>query len=301
MSKLCEGRVAIVTGAGRGLGREYAKLLAAHGAKVVVNDLGVSASGEGADNTPAQQVVDEIKAAGGQAIANYNDVSDWKAAKALIDTAIAAFGGLDVLINNAGILRDRMLVNMTEEEWDVVVKVNLKGTAAPAHHAAVYWRDLSKKTGAPLDVRIINTSSASGIYGNVGQTNYGSAKGGIATFTITAALELSRYGITVNAIAPRAETRLTHGLRELTEEQLAKRSPHWVAPLVVWLASKESAGITGRVFEAGSGMLAVAEGYHQGPCVPPIEDPTQLGPIMQDLLDRARPLADINGQDVKKK
>jgi NAD(P)-dependent dehydrogenase (short-subunit alcohol dehydrogenase family) len=299
MEKMCEGRVAIVTGAGRGVGREYALLLARQGAKVVVNDLGTSAAGTGTDASPAQQVVDEIKALGGEAVANFTDVSDWNGAKALIDQALETFGKLDVLINNAGILRDRMLVNMTEGEWDAVVKVNLKGTAAPTHHACVYWRDLSKKTGEKISGRVINTSSASGIYGNVGQCNYSAAKGGVASFTTTLAMEMSRYGVTVNAIAPRAETRLTAGLRELTDEQIARRSPHWVAPVVAWLASEESAAVTGRVFEAGSGMLAVAEGWHQGPRVDQVEDPTLLSPIMADLLARARPNADINGQDIK--
>ncbi|MEC9358554.1 MAG: SDR family NAD(P)-dependent oxidoreductase [Pseudomonadota bacterium] len=299
MSKLCEGRVAIVTGAGRGVGREYAKLLAAQGAKVVVNDLGTSASGTGEDTTLAQQVVDEIKAAGGEAVANYSDVSDWAAAKALVDQAITTFGKLDVLINNAGILRDRMFVNMTEAEWDAVVKVNLKGTAAPTHHACVYWRNKSKESGEKIDGRVINTSSASGIYGNVGQCNYSAAKGGIASFTTTLALEMGRYGVTVNAIGPRAETRLTTGLRELTAEQLATRSPHWVAPIVVWLASTESSAVSGRFFEAGSGMLAIAEGWHQGPRVDQVDDPTLLGPIVGEMMARARPNADINGQDIK--
>ena len=301
MGKLCEGRVAIVTGAGRGVGREYALLLARQGAKVVVNDLGTAANGAGTDATPAQQVVDEIKALGGEAIANFSDVSDWKAAKALVDSAIETFGKLDILINNAGILRDRMFVNMTEEEWDIVTKVNLKGTAAPTHHACVYWRDLSKKTGGPVSGRVINTSSASGIYGNVGQCNYSSAKGGIASFTTTLALEMGRYGVTVNAIGPRAETRLTSGLRELTEEQLKMRSPHWVAPIVVWLASEESSAVSGRFFEAGSGMIAIAEGWHQGPRVDQIGDPSLLGPIVAGMMSKARPNADINGKDIQPK
>src|ERR1700730_18423731 len=190
MGNLCAGRVAIVTGAGRGLGREYALMLAEQGAKVVVNDLGATAAGEGSDLTPAQSVVEAIREAGGEAIVNGNDVSDWACAKALIDEAIATFGKLDVLINNAGILRDRMLVNMTEQEWDAVIKVHLKGTFAPAHHAAAYWRDRNKATGEMVGGRIINTSSVSGIYGNVGQTNYGAAKMGIAAFTIIASREL---------------------------------------------------------------------------------------------------------------
>src|SRR3954466_6068146 len=177
MGNLCAGRVAIVTGAGRGLRREYALMLAEQGAKVVVNDLGATAAGEGADLTPAQSVVEGIRDAGGEAIVNGNDVSDWAGAKALIDEAVGTFGRLDVLINNAGILRDRMMTNMTEGEWDAVIKVHLKGTFAPTRHAAAYWRDESKAHG-PLKARVINTSSTSGIYGNIGQTNYGAAKAG---------------------------------------------------------------------------------------------------------------------------
>ena len=197
----CEDRVAIVTGAGRGIGKEYALMLGAHGAQVVVNDLGGARDGTGSDLAPAEQVVQEIQAAGGRAIANGDDVSDFAAAKRMIEQAVDEFGGLDVLVNNAGILRDRMLVNMEEAEWDAVINVHLKGTFAPARHAAGYWRERSK-AGDSVDARIINTSSVSGIYGNPGQTNYGAAKMGIAAFTIIAARELGRYGVTVNAIAP---------------------------------------------------------------------------------------------------
>lgn len=203
MAGLCEGRVCIITGAGRGIGRDYALMLAAEGAKVVVNDLGGSRDGTGVDQGPAQEVVDEIVAAGGQAVANTDDISEWAGAERLINQAITTFGGLDVLINNAGILRDRMLTNMSEAEWDAVIKVHLKGTAGPSHFAAAYWRDRSK-AGETNSARIINTTSPSGIYGNIGQTNYGAAKGGIASFTIIAADELGRYGVTVSAIAPAA-------------------------------------------------------------------------------------------------
>ncbi len=297
MAKLCEGRVAIVTGAGRGIGREHAKLLAAHGAKVIVNDLGGAADGTGKDASPAAQVVAEIQAAGGQAVANGDDISDWNGAKRVIDQAVSAFGGLDVLVNNAGILRDRMLVNMTEAEWDAVIKVHLKGTFAPSRHAAAYWRDQSKARGEPVEARIINTSSVSGIYGNPGQTNYGAAKMGIAAFTIIAARELKRYGITVNAVAPIAQTRMTEGLRERTEEEIARRDPRWVAPIVTWLASRESQGVTGRVFEAGGGILGIAEGWHRGPTEGQIADPAQLGPIVRDLVSRARRNAGMDGKD----
>ncbi|MEN3952593.1 SDR family NAD(P)-dependent oxidoreductase [Iodidimonas sp. SYSU 1G8] len=298
MNRLCEGRVCVVTGAGRGIGREYAKMLASQGARVLVNDLGAAADGVGADRTPAQLVVDEIKAAGGDAAANYDDVSDFKAAKRMIDQAIETWGKLDVVINNAGILRDRMLVNMTEEEWDVVIKVHLKGTFGPAHHAAAHWRDVVKATGAPVDARIINTSSVSGIYGNIGQTNYGAAKQGIAAFSIIAARELRRYGITVNCIAPGALTRLTENLRERTEEEKKQGDPFWIAPIVTWLASTESRDVTGRMFEASGRILAIAEGWHRGPVTEPIADPTRLGPVVERLVAKARLNAGMDGMDL---
>jgi NAD(P)-dependent dehydrogenase (short-subunit alcohol dehydrogenase family) len=291
--------VAIVTGGGRGIGREYCLMLAAEGAKVVVNDLGAAADGVGADASPAHQVVAEIKAAGGEAVANGADVSNWDEAKAMIDQAVSSFGRLDVLINNAGILRDRMLVNMTEAEWDAVIKVHLKGTFAPAHHAAAYWRDLSKTTGEAVNARIINTSSVSGIYGNIGQTNYGAAKMGIAGFTIIAARELRRYGVTVNAIAPGALTRLTENLGPpVTEERRARMNPRWIAPIAVWLASEHSSEVSGRMFEASGAMLAIAEGWHRGPAVDAVDDPKTLGPIVADLVARARKNAGMNGQDL---
>ncbi|MBK5652623.1 MAG: SDR family NAD(P)-dependent oxidoreductase [Rhizobium sp.] len=287
-----------MTGAGRGLGREYALMLAEQGAKVVVNDLGSTAAGEGADISPAQEVVNEIRRAGGEAIVNGNDVSDWAAAKAMIDDAVNTFGRLDVLINNAGILRDRMMVNMSEAEWDAVIKVHLKGTFAPSHHAAQYWRQQTKARGAPVSARLINTSSASGLFGNVGQSNYGAAKAGIAAFTVISAMELRQYGITVNAIAPRAQTRMTEGLRERTEEEIRRRDPRWVAPIAVWLASEQSAEVTGRVFEAGDGILKVAEGWHAGPGIDPVEDPAELGPQVLEMVRKARPNADIWGRDI---
>ena len=218
-----------------------------------------------------------IKKAGGEAIANGEDVSDWNGAKAMIDAAIKAFGKLDILINNAGILRDRMLTNMEEGEWDAVINVHLKGTFAPSRHAAAYWRDESKRIGGPVKGRIINTSSTSGIYGNVGQTNYGAAKAGIAAFTIIAARELRRYGVTVNAISPSAQTRMTEGLRELTPEQRASRDPRWVSPTVVYLASEEAQDITGRVIQAGFGRIAVCEGWRRGAEVGQVEDPATAG------------------------
>jgi NAD(P)-dependent dehydrogenase (short-subunit alcohol dehydrogenase family) len=296
---MCEGRVAVVTGAGRGIGREYALMLAEQGAKVLVNDLGAARDGTGADASPAQQVVEEIKAMGGDAAVNGADVSDFAAAKEMIDQAVETFGGLDVVVNNAGILRDRMLTNMTEEEWDLVIKVHLKGTFAPARHAAAYWRERSKD-GQANDARIINTTSVSGIYGNVGQTNYGAAKQGIAGFTFIAALELQRYGVTVNAIAPGALTRLTEdlGMGQASDEAKAAMSPRWIAPLCTWLASPQSAGITGRVFEASGQMVAVAEGWHRGPSAAAVDDPAAVDEVMRDLLGRTRAPSGMDGKDL---
>jgi NAD(P)-dependent dehydrogenase (short-subunit alcohol dehydrogenase family) len=298
MAGLCEGRVCIVTGAGRGIGREHSLMLAAEGAKVIVNDLGGSRDGTGTDRGPAQEVVDEIIAAGGEAVVNTDDISDWAGAERIIQQAIDTYGRLDVLINNAGILRDRMLTNMSEAEWDAVIKVHLKGTAGPAHFAAAHWRDRSK-AGETVDARIINTTSPSGIYGNIGQTNYGAAKGGIASFTIIAADELARYGVTVNAIAPAALTRLTAdlGIGDAPEELKEAMSVKWIAPIVVWLASEESRGVTGRVFDVRGDLLAVSEGWHQGPKVTNVLDPSAIGPLVEELMNTARPNADMLGND----
>jgi NAD(P)-dependent dehydrogenase (short-subunit alcohol dehydrogenase family) len=298
MSRLCEGRVAIVTGAGRGVGREHALLLAAHGAKVVVNDIGADLGGAGKDASPANEVVATIKKAGGEAITNGEDVSSWKGAKAMIDAAIAHFGKLDVLINNAGILRDRMLTNMDEGEWDSVIQVHLKGTFAPSRHAAAYWRDESKKIGGPVKGRIINTSSTSGIYGNVGQTNYGAAKAGIAAFTIIAARELRRYGVTVNAISPTALTRMTEGLRQLTPEEAAIRDPKWVSPTVVYLASEEAQDITGRVIQAGMGRIGVCEGWRRGAEVPQVADPAKAGSLVREMITKVRKNSGMDGLEL---
>jgi NAD(P)-dependent dehydrogenase (short-subunit alcohol dehydrogenase family) len=299
---ICDGRVAIVTGAGRGIGREHALLLAAQGASVVVNDLGGSRDGVGGgDAGPAQQVVDEITAAGGQAVANTDDISDFAGAEKLIGTAVEAFGKVDVLINNAGILRDRMLVNMTEAEWDAVIKVHLKGTFAPAHFAANHFRERSK-AGDEVDGRIINTTSPSGIYGNVGQTNYGAAKAGIASFTIIAAKELARYGVTVNAIAPAALTRMTEdlGMGQASDDVKEQMSPKHIAPIVCWLASPLSASVTGRVFDVTGRMLSVSEGWHRGPTIEnPDDDPEVLGHAVLDLVAQARPNANMFGYDDK--
>jgi NAD(P)-dependent dehydrogenase (short-subunit alcohol dehydrogenase family) len=291
--KLCENRIAIVTGAGRGLGRAHALMLARHGAKVVVNDLGSTADGIGDDATPAQQVVAEIRAAGGEAVADMSNVATWDGAKKLIDTAVEAFGGLDVLINNAGILRDRMLVNMTESEWDSVTTVHLKGTFAPTHHAANYWR-AQQKAGKTVDARVINTTSHSGLFCNVGQANYAAAKAGIASFSLVAARELQRYGVTVNAIAPRAETRMTQGLKEWTPEQLERRDPDWIAALVTWLASAESKAISGRVFEAWGYGYTVAESWQHGQITEASKDPTTLGASIAAIVAGSKKNAGID-------
>jgi NAD(P)-dependent dehydrogenase (short-subunit alcohol dehydrogenase family) len=297
MSGICAGRIAVVTGAGRGIGREHALSLAREGAKVVVNDLGGNVDGTGGDLSPAQQVVAEIKAAGGEAVANGDDVSSWEGAQRLINTAIESFGDLHVVVNNAGILRDRMLTNMTEEEWDAVVKVHLKGTFAPSRWAAAYWRE-QVKAGKTVDGRIINTTSVSGIYGNPGQTNYGAAKAGIAAFTNIAALELYRYGVTVNAVAPVALTRMTEGLppRPETDEEREQRSPRWIAPIVTWLASDQSGHVTGRVFEASGQFLAIADGWHRGARAEPVEDPSAVAAVVDKLLADTRPNAGMNGE-----
>ena len=299
---ICDGRVVIVTGAGRGIGREEALLFAAEGAKVVVNDLGKEMDGSGNPQPVAQQVVDEIVAAGGEAVANSDDVSDWEGAQRLINTAIDTFGRLDTLVNNAGILRDRMLVNMTEEEWDAVIKVHLKGTFAPSRWAAAYWRERAK-AGETNDARIVNTSSSSGLYANPGQTNYGAAKSGIATFTQIAAKELKNYGVTVNAIAPGARTRMTEqlmaarGAPEPKPDEFDRRDPANVAPLVVWLGSGLSKDVTGQVFNVAGGMVGVAESWGRGPS----EDkkdrwtPAELSDIVPKLVEQARPPGSIGG------
>jgi NAD(P)-dependent dehydrogenase (short-subunit alcohol dehydrogenase family) len=293
IDRLCEGRVAIVTGAGRGIGLEHALMLAEHGAKVVVNDLGGARDGTGGDAGPAQQVVDEIVAAGGQAAANTDDVSTWDGAGNLITQAVETFGGLDVLVNNAGILRDRMVFSMTEEEWDAVIKVHLKGTFAPVHFAAEYWRDRAK-AGERNNARVINTTSVAGLYANAGQTNYGAAKAGIAAFTQIAAQELARYGVTVNAVAPGALTRLTE---DLPEDMAGRFEPRWVAPVVTWLASPLSADITGQVIESSGLVLAIAEGWHRGPSTDqPPAAPGEVDAIVRKLLADARPrttMADV--------
>jgi NAD(P)-dependent dehydrogenase (short-subunit alcohol dehydrogenase family) len=216
----------------------------------------------------------------------------------MVDQAIEAFGKLDALVLNAGILRDRMLVNMSEDEWDAVIKVHLKGTFAPSRHAAAYWRDQAKAKGGPVDARIVTTTSVSGIYGNIGQTNYGAAKAAIASFTVIAARELGRYGVTVNSISPSALTRMTEDLRQYSEEDKKRRDPKWVAPVSTWLVSEQSREITGRVFQAGNGIFAVAEGWHKGPEIEQIMDPYQAGKALTELAKKARKNAGMNGLDL---
>ena len=265
-----DGRVAIITGAGRGIGREHAMLFAAEGASVVVNDLGGAVDGSGDDRTPAQQVVDEITAAGGKAVANADDIADWDGGRRLVETAVETFGDLHVLVNNAGILRDRVLVNMTEEEWDSVIRVHLKGHFVPSRWAANYWRERSK-AGEQVNAAIINTSSTSGLLGNPGQTNYGAAKAAIASFTIICAQELVRYGVRVNAIAPAARTRMTEATPGLADIVKAPEEPGrfdlWdpanISPLVAYLAT-ESCPATGKVFFVQGGQIKSFQGWSLG-------------------------------------
>jgi NAD(P)-dependent dehydrogenase (short-subunit alcohol dehydrogenase family) len=298
MSELCEGRVVIVTGAGRGIGRQHALMMAAHGAKVVVNDLGGAVDGTGNDASPAEDVVAEIRAAGGEAVASHDDVADWEGSQRLINQAVETFGGLDALVNNAGILRDRMLTNMTEDEWDAVIRVHLKGTFAPSRWAAAYWRERAK-AGETNDARLVTTTSVSGLYGNPGQTNYAAAKAGIASFTIVAAQELARYGVTCNAISPGALTRMTENLGIVDgDEARAAMDPHWIAPIATWLVSTESAPVTGRVFQASGRGFGIANTWHQGPMTDAVDDPRELGPVVQKLMADAQPNSDMDGQPI---
>lgn len=300
MSGLCKGRIAVVTGAGRGIGREHALMLASEGAKVLVNDLGSDPGGGGANISPAAEVVEEIRANGGEAEVNGDDVSDFRQAGNMINQAVDAFGNLDILINNAGILRDKMIFSMSESDWDDVIKVHLKGTFAPTHHAAAYWRQQAK-AGRTLDARVINTTSPSGIYGNAGQSNYGAAKAGVAAFSIITALELARYGVTVNCIAPAALTRLTRPLfgAEDAKKREESWSPRWIAVIAAWLASPESSGVTGRVFDVSGDRLAIAEGWHRGPTAVQPDDPAKLGDVVAELMNRARLNADVFGRDAE--
>ncbi|MEV5833087.1 SDR family oxidoreductase [Nocardia sp. NPDC052112] len=298
--QICAGRIVIVTGAGRGIGRAHALAFAAAGARVVVNDLGSALDGAATGETPAEQVVAEIKALGGEAVANGDDVADWNGARNLIHQAIDTFGGLDVLVNNAGFVRDRMLVNLGEDEWDAVVRVHLKGHFATMRHAIEYWRGESK-AGRPVDARIINTSSGAGLQGSVGQSNYGAAKAGIAGLTLTAAAEFARYGVTVNAIAPSARTRMTETVFAETmaapEDGFDAMAPENVSPIVVWLGSAQSAAVTGRMFEVEGGKVALGDGWRHGTAVDGGArwNPAELGPVVADLIAESVPPEPVYG------
>src|SRR6266849_2847414 len=290
---LLEGKVAVVTGAGRGIGREEVLLMAKQGAKVVVNDLGGHFDGTGQSRSPAEDVVKEIRSAGGQAVANFDSVTDFKSAKRIIDCAIDNFGKLNIVVNNAGILRDRMVFNMSEEDWDAVVGVHLKGTFNVARHATAYWRE-QHKAGNVLNGRLINTSSDSGILGNAGQSNYGAAKAAVAAMAIIIDREMSRYGVTANAIAPVARTRLTvdatpqtaAGMGQVKEGQFDPFSPANVAPLVAWLASDDAKDVHGEVFRVGMGSVWLMRGWHSVGKVskPAMWDPAELGAKLKEEL-----------------
>ncbi|PWK73898.1 SDR family oxidoreductase [Aminobacter sp. AP02] len=295
MAGICENRVVIVTGAGRGLGRAYALGLAAEGAKVVVNDLGVGTHGDATTETPAQQVVDEIKAKGGQAVANYDDVTDFEAGGRIVKAALDAFGDLHAVVNNAGFVRDRMFVSCTPEEWDAVLRVHLRGHFCVSRHAVDYWR-AQQKAGKQVDARIINTSSGAGLQGSIGQSAYSAAKGGIASLTLVQAAELRRYGITANGLAPNARTRMTE--TAFAEAMQAKEgefdifAPENTAPLVAWLCSSASADVTGQVFELIGGKIRVCLGWNDGPEFDKGSrwDASDLGDKIKDLV-ATRPAA----------
>ena len=298
---ICNGRVVIVTGAGRGLGRAHALEFARQGAKVVVNDLGVELDGTGAGGGPADAVVEEIRALGGEACANGDDVADWEGAGRLVATAIERFGSLDVVVNNAGFLRDRMFVSTSEEEWDAVIRVHLKGHFCVTRHAAGFWREESK-AGRAVDARIINTSSGAGLQGSVGQSTYSAAKGGIASLTLVQAAELGRYGVTANAIAPAARTRMTE---QVFAETMAKpeagafdaAAPENVSPLVAWLGSAESRDVTGRVFEVQGGSIGVSDGWRDGPTRDKGArwEADEIGAVVHELIAKSVPPQKVYG------
>ncbi len=286
---ICDGRVVVITGAGRGLGRAHALAFAAEGAKVVVNDLGASLQGEGIDLSPAQEVVNEITAAGGEAIVNGDDISDWDGAGSLVQAAIDTFGGLDTVVTNAGIVRDRMFVNMTVDDWDAVIRVHLRGTFCPVKRAVEYWRAESK-AGNQRAARIVTTSSGAGLMGSIAQTNYATAKAGIATFTINIAAELGRIGVTANSIAPSARSRMTEeafaDMMAPVESGFDAMDPANISPIVVWLGSEQSSHVTGRVFECAGGELSVLDGWQHGA---PVDkgarwEPSELGSVVDQLI-----------------
>jgi NAD(P)-dependent dehydrogenase (short-subunit alcohol dehydrogenase family) len=297
---ICQGRVVIVTGAGRGLGRAHALELARQGARVVVNDLGVEADGRGGSGGPAEEVVREIRALGGEAIANGADVADWAQSGGLVRAALDAFGRLDAVVNNAGFVRDRMFASASEEEWDAVLRVHLKGHFCVSRHAVGHWRDRAK-VGEAVDARLVNTSSGAGLQGSVGQSAYSAAKAAIAALTLVQAAELARYGITANAIAPSARTRMTETvfaeMMRAPADGFDAMDPANVSPLVAWLASAESKGVTGQVFEVAGGALSVADGWRSGPRVDKgvrfAAD--EIGAAVHELLQKAVPPQKVYG------
>ena len=298
---ICNGRVVVVTGAGRGIGSAHALELARQGAMVVVNDLGAALDGAGSSARPAEEVVEAIRAAGGQAVANFDDVADWASAKRIVGQALESFGRLDAVVNNAGFVRDRMFVNTAEDEWDAVVRVHLKGHFCVSRWAAAYWRD-EAKAGRSNDARIINTSSGAGLLGSVGQAAYSAAKGAILSLTLVQAAELGRYGVTANAIAPAARTRMTEEvfastMRPPEDGSFDPMAPENVSPFVVWLASAESAGVSGRVFEVEAGRIGVADGWQHGPTMDKGArwDPAEIGAVVKDLTAAAPAPAPVYG------
>jgi len=300
MGGICDGRVVIVTGAGRGIGREHALELARQGAKVVVNDLGVTNDGRGGDSSPATEVVDLIKQLGSDAFVSGVDVADFAQTKELVEQTLKTFGRLDAVVNNAGFVRDKMFVSCGEDEWDAIMRVHLKGHFCISRHAAAHWRD-EAKAGRMPNARIVNTSSGAGVLGSVGQSAYSSAKAGIATLTLVQAAELARYGVTANAICPIARTRMTEAVfadaMKAPEDGFDANDPSNVSPFVAWLASSDSEGVTGRVWEVTGGRVTAFDGYRRDGEVDLGKrwNPADLGPAIRKVLAESKPLEKVYG------